>query len=212
MAFSMNSGYAGWSMSKNAVDAYRGGEKPFSKWTKTVLLDAIFEDKEVVFTKTEIKKYNLAVLKEVFLIHSSWHHTGRMCNITDFYAINEDRLYNHDDTLVLLEDAKERLSAKMVVFDSEKKEVPRKALLSFEQWEGNYWNYKHLKSYIDIPCYVYKDWAYTEKFGKKSLASNHVKEPKYLVRAPKGMAEDFKRIKESLPKTVKNAFALLENK
>jgi len=28
------SGYDGYSMSNNAVDAYENGEKPISKWTK----------------------------------------------------------------------------------------------------------------------------------------------------------------------------------
>ena len=34
-------GYNGWSMSNNAVMAYKDGEKPLSKWTKKDILDAI---------------------------------------------------------------------------------------------------------------------------------------------------------------------------
>lgn len=31
-------GYYGYSMSNNAVEAYKSGEKPFSKWTKTEII------------------------------------------------------------------------------------------------------------------------------------------------------------------------------
>lgn len=40
MGFDMNSGYSGWSMSKNAVAAYHDGEMPKSKWTKKAILAA----------------------------------------------------------------------------------------------------------------------------------------------------------------------------
>lgn len=41
MGFNMNSGYFGWSMSRNAVAAYEDGEKPRSKWTKAAILAAV---------------------------------------------------------------------------------------------------------------------------------------------------------------------------
>lgn len=41
MGFDMNSGYSGWSMSRNAVAAYRDGEMPKSKWTKKAILAAL---------------------------------------------------------------------------------------------------------------------------------------------------------------------------
>lgn len=35
------SGYCGYSMSNNAVEAYRSGEKPKSKWTKREIIEEI---------------------------------------------------------------------------------------------------------------------------------------------------------------------------
>lgn len=39
--FGMNSGYAGWSMSKRAVEAYNNGEMPKSNWIKDEIIDAV---------------------------------------------------------------------------------------------------------------------------------------------------------------------------
>ncbi len=83
-----NSGYYGYSMSNNAVEAYEDGEKPLSRWTKKDIISAIAEIDPV---KAELfKKVNLPVLKEKALSYSSWHHTSNRFNITDFYSIDED--------------------------------------------------------------------------------------------------------------------------
>lgn len=34
-------GYYGYSMSNNAVEAYKSGEKPYSKWKKADIIQAI---------------------------------------------------------------------------------------------------------------------------------------------------------------------------
>lgn len=39
----MNSGYDGYSMSKRAVEAYEQGEKPYSKWKKSDILEILEE-------------------------------------------------------------------------------------------------------------------------------------------------------------------------
>ena len=39
----MNSGYDGYSMSKRAVEAYGNGEKPYSKWKKSDILERLEE-------------------------------------------------------------------------------------------------------------------------------------------------------------------------
>lgn len=63
-----SSGYVGWSMSRRAAAACEDGEMPKSKWTKK---DELFH---------------------TFLYNSSWHHTSKFFNETDFYAIDEDAL------------------------------------------------------------------------------------------------------------------------
>ena len=86
----MNSGYEGYKMSKRAVYAYEEGEKPLSKWRKSDIIEhaeELIEDQELIKL---IKKVNLDILKDKFLVYSSWHHTSSMCNKTDFYKINID--------------------------------------------------------------------------------------------------------------------------
>lgn len=93
--FNMNNGYVGYSMSVRAQEAYENGEMPMSKWSKGVLLEVINEykeDMELDFDVELLKKLTLKTLKDKFLRYSSWHHTSKFCNCTDFYAIDEDML------------------------------------------------------------------------------------------------------------------------
>lgn len=90
MGFDMNSGYSGWSMSKNAVAAYHDGEMPKSKWTKKAILAALesyCDEYDLVFTEPKGTK---AELFDRFVEYKSWHHTSKFCNTTDFYGIDED--------------------------------------------------------------------------------------------------------------------------
>lgn len=89
-----NSGYVGWSMSRRAVAAYEDGEKPRSKWTKKAMIAAIkdaCDDLDLAYDPA-IEKMKKAELFHTFLYNSSWHHTGKFFNETDFYAIDEDAL------------------------------------------------------------------------------------------------------------------------
>lgn len=91
-SFGMNSGYAGWSMSKRAVEAYESGEMPKSKWTKTAIINAIFDaiaisDEQPKFNLRTLENYSRDTLFCVFLTYKSWHHTSSHCNKTDFYGL-----------------------------------------------------------------------------------------------------------------------------
>lgn len=82
-----NSGYHGFSMSNRAVEAYANGEKPLSRWTKGDILDMA---EEMDYTPDEIKLLEslpLSVLKSKLLYCSSWHHTSKFCNVTQFYSL-----------------------------------------------------------------------------------------------------------------------------
>lgn len=96
----------GKGMSNNAVSAYKKGEKPKSKWTREEILkgvSALF-DNPTAYDKREygdfisrkdevmgiVRKLPLARLKEVLLIKSSWHHTSKYYNTTDFYSLPSD--------------------------------------------------------------------------------------------------------------------------
>lgn len=82
-------GYNGYSMSNNAVAAYADGEMPLSKWTKTAILDAIFENCEIAEEKENLlRKMTAKELKDAFLKLSSWHHTSKFYNCTNFYNLD----------------------------------------------------------------------------------------------------------------------------
>ncbi len=86
-------GYNGYSMSNNAVAAYESGEMPISKWTKNAILETL-EDNEDLYNKAN----NLPawILKDM-LKYSSWHHTSKHYNRTDFYIFDIEQLINLTD-------------------------------------------------------------------------------------------------------------------
>lgn len=84
-------GYIGQSMSRRAAIAYDNGEKPKSKWTKKAMLAALeewadWEDREV---STEIAKMKKDEIFNKYFCLTSWHHTGKFANETDFYGVDE---------------------------------------------------------------------------------------------------------------------------
>lgn len=90
----VNSGYIGYSMSRRAAEAYEDGEMPKSKWTKKAMIAAIkdaCDDLDLAYDPA-IEKMKKDELFHTFLYNSSWHHTGKFFNETDFYAIDEDAL------------------------------------------------------------------------------------------------------------------------
>lgn len=90
-----NSGYCGFSMSKRAVEAYENGEKPKSRWTKSAMLLEIgsyLNDLGVELPDdalTYLKRLTKAEMFDRFFSYSSWHHTSKHFNVTDFYALDE---------------------------------------------------------------------------------------------------------------------------
>ena len=70
-------GYAGYSMSNNAVDAYDRGLKPMSKITK----DDLPADISVAFFRF--------LVREGFVGGSEWHHTSKKFNRTDFFDVDD---------------------------------------------------------------------------------------------------------------------------
>lgn len=79
-------GYDGYSMSNNARAAYENGEKPLSNWTKTDIIDAIQD----INPNIDCSRLNAATLKKEFLTQTSWHHTSKFYNRTNFYSIDTE--------------------------------------------------------------------------------------------------------------------------
>lgn len=128
----MNSGYSGFSMSKRAVEAYENGERPISKWSKKDLLEGIKQlagEKTLNFNYDSLKKIPVDVLKELFLIKTSWHHTSSRCNKTDFYSLDQDAVYSitEDKLSAAFENAKRK---------SENKQEKYKGSIEYLEWSG----------------------------------------------------------------------------
>ena len=91
-------------MSLRALEAYEDGEMPKSKWTKKAMLGAIYEliEDEYEINPDEFCYWIDKTMKKDeifarFFMYSSWHHTSKYFNPTDFYSIdNTDTLAIYD--------------------------------------------------------------------------------------------------------------------
>ena len=87
-------GYIGQRMSERAASAYDMGEKPLSKWKKSNIIErlkelvALGELEATAEQLKQIEKLSLKTLKVSFLRSSSWHHTGKYYNETNFYDVD----------------------------------------------------------------------------------------------------------------------------
>lgn len=87
-------GYHNHSMSNNAIAAYAQGEKPLSKWRKRDILETAAEylaeqgDPAAAQKIAWLRSMSLPLLKSRTLRRSSWHHTSKHYNATDFYSLN----------------------------------------------------------------------------------------------------------------------------
>ena len=83
-------GYAGYSMSNNAVDAYENGHKPLSKFDKA--------DADALSELTG-QKWKLQEVKQLVQDYGSvgYHHTSKFYNKTNFYSIAQALRYIADD-------------------------------------------------------------------------------------------------------------------
>lgn len=181
----MNSGYDGYSMSKRASKAYRNGEKPLSRWTKKEIVSLSGDER--------MARYPLSVLRKYFLCQSSWHHTSRYANRTDFFAISEDAIRNIDidelDRLVE-EDRKQRQAAVV--------ENPKKAIISYGEWEGTR-SHPRLVMREEYAIVIGR-WVYLASGKRKDLSGRHVESCRTFERAPRGTASVFRDIKKAMQK------------
>lgn len=83
-------GYVGQSMSVRAKQAYENGEKPLSKWTKQEIILAMEENDYSQKLIDKARTMSLNELKEKALEYSSWHHTGKFANSTNFYSLKDE--------------------------------------------------------------------------------------------------------------------------
>lgn len=142
----MNKGYRGYSMSKRASAAYINGEKPLSRWTKKAIIAAINEWEENTnrLMTVDVNKMTRDDLIDHYIRYSSWHHTSKMINVTEFYQLSEslltadsremtaDEIKSRDDMISSQINAEEEAEKRI----REDLEVSRKAAEAFEKANG----------------------------------------------------------------------------
>lgn len=126
-------GYHNYSMSNNAVQAYNTGEKPLSKWTKTAIVEALEEQEAPAEFIQAVKRQPLAALKQALLYQSSWHHTSKKYNRTNFYSVKEVDSDNATEFLQLIQ---EKASETKDGAKEKANEQPQRVLVSYVVWEG----------------------------------------------------------------------------
>lgn len=138
-------GYIENRMSVRAAEAYDAGEKPYSRWTKSELLDclpmAIYE---------QAKKLTAEELKYELLCISSWHHTGKYFNQTNFYSVDEasvDRLTSDRVNQIISSRVKKAKTTKQ-------KPLFVTAKIKFIEWEGRFKNYQRPVAHTAIVKYM----------------------------------------------------------
>ena len=187
-------GYIGCSLSEGASDAYSQGERPLNKWSKQDIIDEVVDLSDGRFTENELKKFTKQVLKDAFLCKSSWHHTSRCANITDFYSVDELKL--EEITLDKLNAIAE--SSAQVETEIKRPTQIKKGKIVYEEWEGSRRYGKFVQH--DDYCLLIDNWCYLEDGRKKDRHGVHIKRVQTYPRAPKNTATIFEAIKKNLPK------------
>lgn len=172
-----------YSMSNNAYAAYQDNIRPYSRWGKQNILDALPAG---VVEEYGLQKYPLWFLKETLLQQESWHHTGKMYNRTNFWevvapecSVNEfNRLY----AVCLLRHEKEAETRPSAEF--------RKVKVKYLQWGKRGGTPTEHTEY----GVIHKNFVYLETGGRKRVDGNYINVIETYDRAPRGTGEVFRKI------------------
>lgn len=179
-------GYRGYSMSNNAVSAYDDGEKPISKWTKVEILDAISK----IRGDLDFSKLTVAELKRKFLYNSSWHHTSKYYNVTEFYSIDEDEVKEctQDDIEEIISSRPKKVKRDKAVIEVEKqaKEINRV-----------------LREYKKIAKLTSQNEYYVDKIFVKEIKYKDLHIVKDRIKLLEDLMEKFKLDKETKYKSLR---------
>lgn len=197
-------GYIGYSMSERAAEAYDAGEAPLSKWDRARLVREVCGYPDSEWTEDELSSATVADLRDFFLFSSSWHHTSKFFSRTDFYAVDEEVIFNHDVDALRERAARARAERAEKKKGGAKGGAPAiaKGLIVYDQWEGsrNYGRFVRKEE----PCLIAGGWAYTGR-GKKRLDGEHIVSCTSYTRAPRGTAGIYREIQKTLPASIRRA-------
>lgn len=171
------SGYYGYSMSNNAIEAYENGEKPYSKWTKASVISAIKEAVEngevhLPYSVSVFNSVPLGAFKSRVLEMTSWHHTSAKYNKTEFYSLRLDWLesVSAEDIYKMATEYKERKRAE--------KEAEKEVKVLYEYLYWTKWSRRPRK--ITGEGVVKGNWCYLQDGTKKNIHGNYFWIIKYL--------------------------------
>ena len=163
-------GYHNYSMSNNALCAYDNGEKPMSKWTKAAIIEALEEQESPALFIAEVKKHPVAALKAVLLYQSSWHHTSKEYNRTNFYSVEEIDEDNASEYLERIHNV--AIEAKSSV-KAKAEEKTERVLASYVVWEGTR---RHPKAReVEAEGTVLGNWFTADDGTRKKVDGNYFK-------------------------------------
>lgn len=176
---SPNSGYVGYSMSRRAVQAYENGEKPISKWTKAAMLETLDEiawDNDWPDTAmAELKRMRKDDLSALFLDRTSWHHTSKHFNRTDFYSIDPDTANQWAWVRHILPEKEREALARTATRAIAARTEENNATERLATLEAPYrlpWELERNRDYID-DCRTYVDWWDKHGQGLEHVLETH---------------------------------------
>lgn len=175
-------GYAGDAMSIGAVQAYREGAMPMSRWTKAALTERIVE----LGGSSLCGLYTAKELRERFLVHHSWHHTGIHANRTDFFCIDEARALECTDQsmrTLFSEEKADRYLARLHSTDTagKKSSHPKDTWVSFNELPEHRVEYvrtsRNGNRIVSVRCIDSKGDEYTVEGVERHLAFERFRIP-----------------------------------
>ncbi len=200
-------GYIGNRYSERAADCYTSDILPMSYWTKAYLLNELESEYDLVeIRKIKLSKVPLEVLKNVFLVYDSWHHTGEYFKETSFYRLIE--IEDAEDIDRIYENLKSEIEERKK--NRKKKTAPKiepmvKVRYQWIEWKGTR-KYPKPYEYTDYGIQI-GNWIYgydsEAHFKKKNINSNGTIILKTYPRAPRGLGSYFKDIENQIPKSKK---------
>lgn len=154
------SGYFGFIMSNNAVNAYNNGEKPLSKWTKQAILTELNENN----IKGNFEKLTLSELKNG-LEYAGWHHTSSKYNKTDFFRVD----YDYFEKLDVNEVIQKRVQKMPKIKEKPKYVV---ASVEYESWVKNrFGKYIGKETIVETVKFMDNEKIVKTSKGNKRLSS-----------------------------------------
>lgn len=163
--YNNNSGYIGQSMSVRAKEAYNNDEMPLSKWTKSEFAY------HLEGTKLEhLLKLNVNELRLYCLDLTSWHHTGKFYNQTDFYSLKDlDELESIDVESII----KDREPKARKPKEPKPKPTFITALIK-RVYKENRGSMKHPRIYIVTETFTAQFMSNEKKVRNYNLSSNNI--------------------------------------